>query len=705
LTPGAGGEAALSLGAVSHTGMFGIDYAGTIAPGVIQGGTIVNAGAVAVTLGTLDGVTWEGALDLGGLNADLTLSGAYAFVPLGGGQENVTLDGPGSEIHFGDGTLVDTVIHAGGGTAEVALAAPSTQGQALTLDASSTLAVDQAGTAPVSLFGNIVNQGLVSITQDNAAIGGSNYYYDPGSGVIITVVYPPSLGSPPPPRSFSGGSAPASFDNQGTLEIAAGRTVWIGNVGTFANEGTVKVGTGGLLWVQTPSFANTGSIVVGGGTLDLEPSPAAAMNAGTIDVSGGGLVKMVGGTLGATLLGLNPGVTVDLNALTYAAGASAVAAGGTLTVTSGGTTDVLAAPGLADGSYTAASDGYGTVVTFASPACFAEGTRIAAAEGDVAVERLRVGDLVRTRGGALREVVWVGHREVECGRHPRPWDMMPVRIEAGAFGPGRPGRALWLSPDHAVFVRGVLVPVRYLVNGASIAQVAVERVTYWHVELASHDVVLAEGLACETYLDTGNRSAFVEGGPALKLHPEFATGRAREVWAAAGCAPLVDGGPLVVAERRRRLARARRLGFVLDDDPELGVIAGGARLVPTRLGTEVYRFALPAGCRSVVIGSRSGVPAEVEAAGTDGRRLGVMLGAAIVRAAGFRRDVLAEARGPGFHGMEGDGPRRWRWTDGAARLDLPGDVPAGPAFLDLVVLANQASWRRQAVRREAGAAG
>jgi hypothetical protein len=36
-------------------------------------------------------------------------------------------------------------------------------------------------------------------------------------------------------------------------------------------------------------------------------------------------------------------------------------------------------------------------------------------------------------------------------------------------------------------------------------------VTYYHVELAAHDVILAEGLLCESYLDTGNRAAFVNG--------------------------------------------------------------------------------------------------------------------------------------------------------------------------------------------------
>lgn len=42
-----------------------------------------------------------------------------------------------------------------------------------------------------------------------------------------------------------------------------------------------------------------------------------------------------------------------------------------------------------------------------------------------------------------------------------------------------------------MFVDGVLIPVRYLCTGATIAQVKVREVTYYHVELPRHDVMLA----------------------------------------------------------------------------------------------------------------------------------------------------------------------------------------------------------------------
>ena len=85
-------------------------------------------------------------------------------------------------------------------------------------------------------------------------------------------------------------------------------------------------------------------------------------------------------------------------------------------------------------------------------------------------------------------------------------DIEPVRIAADAFGRGLPTRALFLSPEHAVFADGVLIPVKLLINHRSIEQITPDHVTYYHVELPSHDLLLAEGLAVESYLDVGDRS-------------------------------------------------------------------------------------------------------------------------------------------------------------------------------------------------------
>ncbi len=57
----------------------------------------------------------------------------------------------------------------------------------------------------------------------------------------------------------------------------------------------------------------------------------------------------------------------------------------------------------------------------------------------------------------------------------------------------------------------MLIPAKYLLNGRTIRQIEVGQVTWYHVELARHDVVLAEGMPAESYLDTGDRAKFSGG--------------------------------------------------------------------------------------------------------------------------------------------------------------------------------------------------
>src|SRR5262249_36630241 len=132
------------------------------------------------------------------------------------------------------------------------------------------------------------------------------------------------------------------------------------------------------------------------------------------------------------------------------------------------------------------------------------GIRFETDKGPAAVERLRVGDRVVTREGVAEPIVWIGTRAVDCARHPRPETVWPVRGAKHAFGRDVPARDLYLSPDHAVFVDGVLVPVRLLVDGKSIVQVERDAVHYFHVELPRHEVILTEGLTVGSYLDVGD---------------------------------------------------------------------------------------------------------------------------------------------------------------------------------------------------------
>ena len=296
-------------------------------------------------------------------------------------------------------------------------------------------------------------------------------------------------------------------------------------------------------------------------------------------------------------------------------------------------------------------------------ACFAAGTRILTAGGEVAVESLREGDRVVTArdGGRLAPLRWVGHRRVDLRHHPRPHDINPVRVTAGAFGAGLPHRDLILSPDHAVFVDGHLLTIRHLINGASIVQEAADSVTYYHVELDSHDVLLAEGLPAESFLDTGNRAAFDNGGAPMLAHPDFAPAGAP----AEACAPTLPEGAARVALRQRLLDRAGALGHTTTEDACLRLHVAGRAIMPCAVGA-AWRFALPAGSVLVQLLSRSAVPKHMRASEDDARRLGV--GVTALALDGVAVALDDRRLGAGWHAPE----PTLRWTDGAAWLETGG---------------------------------
>uniref|UniRef100_UPI0026195F9E Hint domain-containing protein n=1 Tax=Rhodoblastus sp. TaxID=1962975 RepID=UPI0026195F9E len=125
----------------------------------------------------------------------------------------------------------------------------------------------------------------------------------------------------------------------------------------------------------------------------------------------------------------------------------------------------------------------GTQIASVTVACYCAGTLIATARGDVAVEELRIGDLVRTRSGALRPLKWIGQRAYSArfaGNNP---DLLPIRFKAGSLDENVPARDLLVSPKHAMFLDGVLIPAEHLVNGATIVQEAPgEDIHYFHLE-------------------------------------------------------------------------------------------------------------------------------------------------------------------------------------------------------------------------------
>ena len=149
-----------------------------------------------------------------------------------------------------------------------------------------------------------------------------------------------------------------------------------------------------------------------------------------------------------------------------------------------------------------------TLVSTNAP-CFCAGTRIATPSGVRLVEALEAGDEVLTASGETRIVRWMGRRMVDL-LFADPLRALPVRIKAGALGDGLPVQDLLVSPDHAMFLDGILVQAGAMVNGSSIVREGnmPARFTYYHIETADHSLILAEGAPTETFVDNVDRMAF-----------------------------------------------------------------------------------------------------------------------------------------------------------------------------------------------------
>jgi hypothetical protein len=309
--------------------------------------------------------------------------------------------------------------------------------------------------------------------------------------------------------------------------------------------------------------------------------------------------------------------------------------------------------------------GHNTI--FPSTPCFAAGTLIRTPAGDVAVETLKIGDLAMTASGELRPIKWIGHRDLDFRRHPDPRPAFPVRIAADAFGPNRPSQDLYLSPGHSVcvdLVGEVFIPAGYLINGATIAQIEVDEVSYWHVELDSHDVLLANNLPAESYMAMGNRGFFEERRGLLPAIEEE-----RERTHADFCRPVVLDGPVLAFARQRLETQAEAIGWTRSFETDLHLLVDGKVRRPLSEGDAAV-FMFPAAARDVRLASTTFVPAHIGVG--DKRDLGICLFGLTFAGSGggSRRVSIDDARlCEGIYDCETQSGTRWRWTKGELVLD------------------------------------
>ena len=202
-----------------------------------------------------------------------------------------------------------------------------------------------------------------------------------------------------------------------------------------------------------------------------------------------------------------------------------------------------------DGSVSATS----SVEAFVGIACYCAGTLILADHGEVAVETLQIGDRVITANGVARPIKWIGKRSYGGRFIMGRKDILPVCFKAGSLGDGVPKRDLRVSPHHAMYLQGLLIEARDLVNDLTVTQAEqADEVAYFHIELESHDVIVAEGALSETFVDDDSRAMFNNVHEYTALYPDTAVADARY------CAPRVRDGYQIEAVRRAIDARAGR---------------------------------------------------------------------------------------------------------------------------------------------------
>ena len=536
-----GGVIALTGGSLDVTGALN-QTAGTISN---NSGTAATVGTLTVSGGTFNaGNAGTGIVTVGGGGTTINGSGTVSVGGMGANSGTLAT----GALTVGGGAAL-TII---GGTAATTVSAASiTQsGGTITLTGGNTGTLSTTG--PLSQSGGTinVNAGILSssgtLTQNGAtaAINVTGGTLSTGSGALKQTL--------------------------GAITVTGG-SLLVGGALTQSSGGTITIGAGTL---------NTGSYTQGGGTLNFVGNGTLELNAGAV-----GATKFDFGTSDGTLFwNTTTAPTTSVTIDDFFGGGSAsnsdvldvkYSTGGaltetfsneTLTIKNGSTTvfSVLLAhdrnPSARDytaSDFTVTNDGTsgGYIQLTSSYPCFLRGTRIATLRGDVAVEDLRIGDLLITDTGGAQPVKWIGTRAYitrMVHEHHRA-ALMPVRIAAGALAEGSPARDLFVSAEHMMCLNDVLVPAEKLLNGTTITRCQdFDVVQYFHVELPRHSVIYADGAPAESFLDTGNRNMF------SNVLDYLGVSNGLDSPAQTPCRPVITEGEMLVAVRARVAERAAR---------------------------------------------------------------------------------------------------------------------------------------------------
>jgi hypothetical protein len=560
---------------------------------LLDGGTIINAGTISASLygivvlsGGIVSNTSGGLIEGGTTKLNV---GIYVR----GGAGTVTNDGTilgKYGVMLTTGTIdnqANGTISSNGGTFGVKIfGGPGTVTNAGLIEGSYAIKIDGgtvnnlsggtingsggvAGVYVSGAAGTVINAGVIENTGSKSGFGGIVL----GDGGIIT--------------NLAGGTITGGDNEPGILIKGGGTVINAGTIGNPYYLAIVFSGGGNDRLILDPTADLHG--VVGGGTgsnvLELAGTAVGyiktlhnfyGFNNITLDT---GAFWDIGGTITntdtltmdsklgtSTILGLRA-PNEDAGTISGFQMGDAIAvvnefaigetfSNGFLTLTGTGPNETLAFAGkFATKDFTLTSIYNATEITTDIP-CFCAGTSILTTTGEKPVEDIVPGDELVTclpGGPTSRKVIWTGRRQIKIAQHAAPALIRPIRIRAGAIAPGVPKHDLRLSPHHAVYLGGCLFEAQALVNGDTIYQEQnTETVTYHHIELDAHSIILANGLPAESFLDTGNRTMFDNNG-ALTLHPDF-----RPKGDADFCAPLIRNGALLTAVKEKLTERRKK---------------------------------------------------------------------------------------------------------------------------------------------------
>ncbi|WBU57989.1 Hint domain-containing protein [Paracoccus sediminicola] len=190
---------------------------------------------------------------------------------------------------------------------------------------------------------------------------------------------------------------------------------------------------------------------------------------------------------------------------------------------------------------------------YLSAPCFASGTLIDTALGPRPVETIRAGDRVVTRDRGIRPVLWAGGRQLSARHLDIAPNLRPVRIRAGALGPGCPAQDLTLSPQHRVLIRSrlardlagsdeTLVAAKHLcaLPGVSVTNPACG-VSYHHLLFDRHEILSSNGCWTESLYTGPQALKSVPAGARREIRALFPELFAQDAPLRPGARQFLDG--------------------------------------------------------------------------------------------------------------------------------------------------------------------